>query len=77
MADKQKELKIGDVISFGFRKFKVVPKKTDDSVGCTKVCDLLNICLDISNERRKELIGSCFSHSRRDNKDVVFVEIDD
>lgn len=69
------ELKIGDVVTYGFRKFKVVPKRND--VNCEKICDFRNICLNITDETRKELIGSCFFFSRKDKTDIVFVETTD
>lgn len=69
------ELKIGDIVTYGFRKFKIIPKISDTS--CEKMCDLRNICSNITRERREEMIGECFSFLRQDNTDVVFIEIDD
>lgn len=69
------ELKIGDIVTYGFKKFKAIPKTSD--ISCEKMCDLRNICSNITKERHKEMIGECFSFLRQDNTDIVFIEIDD
>lgn len=74
--ESEKELRIGDIFSFGIKRYRVEPKKSDSSVGCTSECDFRSICLNMSSEKCKELIGSCFDFSRKDNQDIVFVELD-
>lgn len=69
------ELKIGDIVTYGLRKFKAIHKSSN--VSCEKMCDLRNICKNLTREMKKEMIGECFSFVRQDNTDIVFIEIDD
>lgn len=67
----RKEFAIGETFQYGLVKLKVVECESNSCEGC------FFDCRKYECDYNEHFIGSCFSKQREDNKNVIFVKIED